>query len=557
MILLTALLFLLQTANPPAAPVPDRDAFTFLEYRLNATPDVPKQSLTVEGDVVLRNDSDAPQTLISLQLSSAFEWTAITLNGKPAAYTTTKFASDLDHTGGVNEAVVTVPAVAPHATLTLHVSYHGTIALDASRLMRLRTPKPIAEQNDWDRITPEYTAFRGVGYVMWYPMALRPASLQDGNRVFTEISEWKERHQESSMTLRLNGVTAPMVWLSSAQTRTQENNAITMTWTRFGIHTPVVTAARFTATRMTNGSLYALQATPASQRYANVMSALRPDGFEDAKVVQPVSLVEAPPWVTPFEADHFLLIPFSTEVEDKSLQINLMHMAAHAYFASPRAWLDEGFAHWAQLRSAETLTGRKTMLASLARRSEILSLADSGAEGHQQPLIRARDEIYFRTKASCVLWLLDDMVGKDAFTAALREYSAAADRNADYFQKLVQKSSGRDLERFFDDWVYRDPGLPDFGVTNLYARQNLKGGFLVTVTVKNTGRASAEVPVFVRAGDVENSARLWVPAGGEASARITMPLTPTGATVNDGSVPELDLSNNDYKTSKGAAATSE
>ena len=557
MILFVGLLFLLQTANPAPPAIPDRDAFTFVDYRLNATPDVSKQWLSVEGDVVLRNDSGTPQTLVSLQLSSAFEWTAITFNGKPATYTATKFASDLDHTGGVNEAVVTLPAVAPQAAISLHVAYRGTIALDATRLMRLRTPKPIAEQNDWDRMTPDYTSIRGVGYVMWYPMALRPASLQDGNRVFTEIAEWKERHQESSMTLRLKDVAAAVMWLSSAQTRTQDGNAVTMTWNRFGIHTPVLVAASFNATRMTNGTLYALRATSASQRYANVMSTLRPDGFEDAKVVQPISLVEAPPWITPFEADHFLLIPFSSEVEDQALQINLMHMAAHAYFVSHRAWLDEGFAHWAQLRSAEILTGRKTMLASLARRSEILSLADSGTEGRQQPLIRARDEIYYRTKASCVLWMLEDMVGKEAFTAALRDYTPAADRSADSFQKLLERSSHRELETFFDDWVYRDPGLPDLQVTHLYARQNLKGGFLVTVTVKNIGRASAEVPIFVRSGEVENSARLWVPVGGEASARVTMPLAPSSATVNDGSVPEVDLSNNNYKTKQDANVTSE
>jgi hypothetical protein len=89
--------------------------------------------------------------------------------------------------------------------------------------------------------------------------------------------------------------------------------------------------------------------------------------------------------------------------------------------------------------------------------------------------------------------------------------------------------------------------LPEFRVTEVYARQNLNGGFLVTVTVENVGDAGAEVPVTIRAqGGVENSGRLWIPAHSKASTRLTLPVTPVSALVNDGSVPEVDPSNNAY-----------
>ena len=40
--------------------------------------------------------------------------------------------------------------------------------------------------------------------------------------------------------------------------------------------------------------------------------------------------------------------------------------------------------------------------------------------------------------------------------------SPEADSEPTYFQKLLEAQTKHDLEWFFDDWVYRDRGLPDF-----------------------------------------------------------------------------------------------
>jgi hypothetical protein len=39
---------------------------------------------------------------------------------------------------------------------------------------------------------------------------------------------------------------------------------------------------------------------------------------------------------------------------------------------------------------------------------------------------------------------------------------------------------------------------------------------------------------------------VWVPANGKATARIILPLLPTEVMVNDGSVPEIDPTDNVY-----------
>jgi hypothetical protein len=70
---------------------------------------------------------------------------------------------------------------------------------------------------------------------------------------------------------------------------------------------------------------------------------------------------------------------------------------------------------------------------------------------------------------------------------------------------------------------------------------------MLTVTVENTGKAGAEVPITAHAAkNVENSARVWVPANGKGTARIVLPLLPTEVVVNDGSVPEIDPTDNVY-----------
>jgi hypothetical protein len=116
-------------------------------------------------------------------------------------------------------------------------------------------------------------------------------------------------------------------------------------------------------------------------------------------------------------------------------------------------------------------------------------------------------------------------------------------------QKLIEKQSHRDLEWFFDDWVYRDRGLPDFRVVSVYPRALVAGGYMVTVMVENLGAAAAEVTVILRMRTAEGevSERLMVAGHSQASVRIQAAALPQEVTVNDGSVPETDTSNNTYK----------
>ncbi len=167
-------------------------------------------------------------------------------------------------------------------------------------------------------------------------------------------------------------------------------------------------------------------------------------------------------------------------------------------------------------------------------------------------LLNTTDELYLRVKGGFVFWMLHDMLGETALQHALAAYRASADREPTYFQKLLELQTRHDLEWFFDDWVYRDRGLPDFRVATAFSRKLLSSTgqgneYQVTVTIENLGRAGAEVPVTVQTANGEKVVRVLVRAHDKGYARVEVPELPTRVVVNDGSVPESDKSNNVYQ----------
>jgi hypothetical protein len=145
-----------------------------------------------------------------------------------------------------------------------------------------------------------------------------------------------------------------------------------------------------------------------------------------------------------------------------------------------------------------------------------------------------------------VWWMLKDML-KESFTDALLNYHAADDKDSSYMPQLIERQTHRDLQWFFDDWVYHDRGLPDFRVASVFSTPVEAGGFLVTVTVENLGNAGAEVPLTLQTAAGEIRKRIEVRGNSKASIRIETQSALQQVTLNDGSVPESDTSNNTYK----------
>ena len=215
-------------------------------------------------------------------------------------------------------------------------------------------------------------------------------------------------------------------------------------------------------------------------------------------------------------------------------------------------------AHFAQALAVEQQGGRAAAIAYMEKQRSALAEAEAAATAPSAPgappeaataaqsLINSADAVFYRTKAMYVFWMLRDLLGDAALQRALKSYRAANDKAPAYLQTLAeaQAEAKKSLEWFFDDWVYRDRGLPDFRIAAVYSRPTLKGSFGVTVTVENLGGAGAEVPVFARSEHGQVSERVLVPAHGKGVAHLLIPEKPKEVSANDGSVPESDLKNN-------------
>jgi hypothetical protein len=264
--------------------------------------------------------------------------------------------------------------------------------------------------------------------------------------------------------------------------------------------------------------------------------------------------------VAPFESGPMLLTPLSS-TNSAVYELSAVHQLTHAAFFSPRPWIYEGLAHFAQALEREQQSGRPAALDFMSRhRTSIVDAEKALAAAHtenetaNQSLINTSIEEFYRSKAMYVWWMLRDMVGDAALKKALSVYHSDQDKESAYVQHLIEAQTHRDLEWFFDDWVYRDRSLPDFRVESAYPRARVDGGSTLTVTINNLGDAGAEVPVTLRMEDGEVTKRVEVHAKSKAAVRFETNSSPREIVVNDGSVPESDTSNNVFKVPPSDAA---
>ncbi len=578
----------------------DRHAFSFHDYDMELRVDPAAQALSARGKFTVTNVSNVPQSELALQISSTLEWRLVRVNGAAVQYITQSYTTDVDHTGSVEEAVITLShPLAPGASVQVEAGYSGTIPASAERLTRVGAPKNVAERVEWDQISEFFTAVRGVGHVLWYPVSMEAASLSE-NDVYEAVGGWKQREAEASMraefcwiadigpqddpNLQLTVVTNGE--LEGIGKRGTEVNGQAMSatgcsthrFTNLGLTVPTFVIDEFDVlTRPTVTVYYVPEHKQYAENYAAAVEAVQPflsEWFgQEREKVQVVELDQAN--AAPEESGAMLLTPLGAG-DAAELEGALVHQGAHAAFRSFRPWMYEGLAQFAQAVWRERQHGRQSALDFLgaqlpalvgaekqaceaakssqgesSSRETKLTPVPSPACGGGQPLTAAYDQVNAHIKAAYVWWMLRDMVGDGPLQRAIQAYRPNQDKEPTYFQNLLKAETHRDLEWFFDDWVYRDRGLPDFHIASVYPREFLAGGYLVTVMVENRGSAGAEVPVRVIAPEGEKLARIYVPKNSSAATRIQIATRPTEAAVNDGSVPESDRGNNQRKVPAG------
>jgi len=314
-----------------------------------------------------------------------------------------------------------------------------------------------------------------------------------------------------------------------------------------------------------------------------------------AQPLGPLTLLDHPG--DPFEDDALLVRPMRA-ADPAALAPSLVHSLTHAWIRSSRPWIDEGLAEFMSLLWIERTQGRPATLSQLQDAARTLALtepelpaslpnAESTASSNSQSaptspppapskissssdspshpdkssspipsfspagasLADASGEVFYRTKAAAVWWMLRGIVGDDALKQALQAYrkDSRLDRDPTGFEQTLAAATHQDLRWFFSDWVYRDRGLPDLSIVSVTPSQlepngAAAAGWLIAVDVRNNGYAGAQVTVTVRGGTATETRQLRIPGRSSASVRIVFAGTPQQVQVNDGSVPETETS---------------
>jgi hypothetical protein len=567
-----------QLISAPAATDAEREAVTFTDFDMDVHLRPAEQQISVRALITVRNDGATPLAHVPLQISSSLSWERIRIAARDVAFTVSTLNSDVDHTGQLHEAVIALTAplaapLAPGAALQLDVTYSGAIPQSARRLLANGTPTDAALHTDWDSIAVEFTGLRGFGNVVWYPVSSVPVILGDGARVFDEMGEHKLRMAGAHFRLRLtdefphgqapavaliNGHSAPLTLTQPSTTGAEVSGVATASLdsATLGFEAPSLFLAIRTPRQATNTTLFTLPADePVIEGWASAAAFVAPflQGWLGQAPRSQLTILDLPdPEDAPFETGS-LLVTAIREATPDELDGVLAHALTHAWMSSPRAWLSEGVAHFMGTLWLEKQQGRQKALESLESGRTALALAEPASPGESsgQPLAQAISPVYYRTKAAYVFWMLRDLAGDPALSAALRAYSPAEDAahglgpssGAGNFEKLLEQAGlRRDLSWFFSDWVDADKGLPDIAIDSVFPSHTEGDNWLVAVNLSNSGYAAAEIPVTVRSADASVTQRVIVPARGKATQRILIQGRPTQVQANNGTVPETEAS---------------
>jgi hypothetical protein len=577
-----------QVAKPPV-PAPPVPQLAFTAFDLDAHLRPADQQIAIRALLTIRNDGATPLARIPLQISSSLNWESIRVDTHNTVFHVATINSDADHTGQLHEASIPLDApLRPGQTLQLDVTYSGAIALSAQRLQSIGAPDNLALHSDWDQISLPFTGLRGFGNVVWYPVVSAPVMLGDGARLFDEIGLHKLRLSGARFRLRLtvefphgqaptvaliNGHSVPLTITESKLDQSQEVASVATAdsgLSTLGFEAPSLFVAIRAPHPGANLTAWTLPEDNVSVEFwLTAATTVTPflKGWLGPQPRSPLTLLDLPdPEDTPFETGALLAAPLrepGPKANPGALNGVLVHALTHAQIASPNsplapnspppppAWLNEGVAQFIGTLWVEKQQGHDAALRSLEADRAALALAEPASPGLSpgQPLPSATSPVYYRTKAAYVLWMLRDLAGDPALSAALRAYYDSAANLADRstFEKLLEASEAHpDLAWFFADWVDADKGLPDLAIDGIFPTFASAGNWLVAVHVANAGYAAADVPVTVRSGSGSDARsvtqRLRIPARGKAIQRILIQGKPIEVQVNDGTVPETQAS---------------
>ncbi|RJP22965.1 MAG: hypothetical protein C4527_21165 [Candidatus Omnitrophota bacterium] len=190
----------------------------------------------------------------------------------------------------------------------------------------------------------------------------------------------------------------------------------------------------------------------------------------------------------------------------------IAHELAHQWFGDyvtckswGELWLNEGFATYSECIWAEHVGGRDLYLDHLW--DDMKSYIGSSRHYTRAIVTNQFDDAdemfdsHSYPKAGCVLHMLRDQLGDVLFRKCLSNYLsrfAPGLVDTDDFMEIIEETTGRPMDRFFEQWIYR-PGHPKIQVTHEWLPESKR----VKLTVKQTQTRAEGEPPFAFPLEVE------------------------------------------------------
>lgn len=554
----------------------------------------------------ITNTSNAPIQSVPLQVSSSLRWESAQQDGAQLELHQHPLDTDTDHTGTVSEAVLTLPSpLASGASTMVDLFYSGTLVENGDRLIALGANDAQASISEWDGFNSAapVSGVRGFGNVTWYPVAQTPVQMGNGNRLFTQVAESRVTQRNVPFHLRLTVETTtslsaalfcgktqmltPLDTGSSASQNTEPADKpspriYTAEWTlpHIGLRAPSLFLAAPAPTEPSSGLMTVF--TPQPEKVAGYDSAalkVQPlmQAWFGAQPLEKLTLLDLGSRnAIPFEDGAMVALPLRAK-DSGELTSAMSQWLTHAWFHADEAWMTEGLATFMQqMWQEKQLQGERgataapqvdeTSLRALSlydaeptRKEDDTVSTSSPAE--RTPLTHCAEPICYRTKGAAVWRMLRYIVGEEPLQLALQSLHTRGEANAEALQDVLEKTSGKDLSWFFEDWVFHDRGLPDLSIVAIAPRsldapvhigplppgqaqlperdKSKPNGWMVAVEVRNDGGAAAEVPITLHGAGITTTDRLRIAAHSVATLRVVMPAAPDNVQVNDGTVPEV------------------
>jgi hypothetical protein len=424
---------------------------TRYDLRIRLEPE--EHNLRAQVDLTLRNQGGAPVTQVPFMLYRLLRVDGVTTaEGQALSFEQRVTAMADEASWQVNHVQVTLAApLAPGAAATLRILYHGGI-------YGYREVMGYVQET----IAPQYMLLRAE--TMPYPI-LGDASEQAWRRLFSTPFQY-------SMVL-----TAPAGYRAScagdpATARPDAAGTTVSCASAQPVQTMSFALARFKVIENLAAKLrvYALpEDAAAGERVLREMErsyAFYAGFYGPLDNARGTELIELPEGWGSYTGAGFIF-QTAAAFRNPAQAKELYHEVSHAWNAKPPAelqrtrWFDEAFAMYAQALALRSFQGEKAYRDELDERRSafVQSMANDPRAGSVAIADYGREEMgdYSYTKGDWSLYVLHETIGEKAFQNTVTRFQREfRDGGASFeaFQRIAEAESGRDLTRFFQEWIW-------------------------------------------------------------------------------------------------------